>query len=163
MAIGDGGLISLGSVFFTVIVIGIGYVGLWIKYRSQKKEKTKEFYDMNSYDKAIQSLIIGVICFLAAFMSIAPRDIPFAMSDMTSEVNVISIIFLNPILFFFVEFSIVLMIGLYLGLFDQREKDIIALIKSIPSTIHENYGLFRLIVTIIFILTETILFLSLFR
>lgn len=45
------------NAFFGALILGIGYVGLWFKY----KIDNKNFYKLKTFDKTIQSLMIGVI------------------------------------------------------------------------------------------------------
>ena len=52
---------------YTVLIIGGGYSVLWGKFKFINSRiwipdnKKSDFYEMNSYDKALQSLIAGVI------------------------------------------------------------------------------------------------------
>lgn len=59
------------SAFFGALIIGVGYVGLWLKY----KIDNKDFYKLKAFDKTIQSLIIGVISFIftLSFFKLTPE------------------------------------------------------------------------------------------
>ena len=60
--------ISILPAIYTVLVIGAGYVALWIKDRVVvdtcpflPNKRKYQFYKMSAYDKAVQSLIVGVV------------------------------------------------------------------------------------------------------
>lgn len=61
---------TLFSVVYTAMIIGFGYMTLWVKFKFVnsdswiailKKDKKTEFYGMGSYDKAMQSLLAGIV------------------------------------------------------------------------------------------------------
>jgi hypothetical protein len=45
--------------FFGALILGVGYLGLWFKY----KIDNKNFYKLKTFDKTIQSLILGIFTF----------------------------------------------------------------------------------------------------
>jgi len=55
---------SLTVAFYGIIIIGVGYMGLWIKYDVFKTKGFNFYKDLPSYDKTIQSLILGTLTLL---------------------------------------------------------------------------------------------------
>lgn len=138
---------------FTVIIAGGGYSALWIKYRLLKD--TQKLYDLNAYDKAIQSLIWGVIAFLFSL----GWTINITKSTgiiITDESLVMNIILTSPYIFFFAYALTILAFGLYLSIYVLKEKKFYSFITSIPSIIANNFGTVRIFVSIAFAIIEII-------
>src|SRR3989338_6889269 len=48
------------TAYFGALIIGVGYLGLWFKY----KIDNRNFYELKAFDKTMQSLMLGMISFL---------------------------------------------------------------------------------------------------
>lgn len=81
------------AIIYGVLIIGSGYVGIWLK--KWFDHKTNEFYKMKSYDKTIQSIVIGIIVFMMTIVSV---QLPF---ELVSDPNkFVEFLMRTPSLFF---------------------------------------------------------------
>lgn len=107
------------SAFFGTLIIGVGYVGLWLKY----KIDNKDFYKLKAFDKTIQSLIIGVISFIftLSFFELTPETVSNEQQLMNFLLGKRFIIFINFIVVFYVVIFWVLSIDLTKKLYDIKK------------------------------------------
>ena len=52
--------INLFTLIFGVLIFGLGYIGIFVRYLIFKKN----FYELNIWDKSIQSIILGTFSFM---------------------------------------------------------------------------------------------------
>ena len=98
------------SAFFGTLTIGVGYIGLWLKY----KIDNKDFYKIKAFDKTIQSLIIGLISFIItlSFFTLTPETISNEQQLMNFLLGKRFIIIINFIVVFYIVIFWVLSIDL---------------------------------------------------
>lgn len=61
-------LTTLETVFVSFLIFGIGYTILFLSFK--KSKRTKIFYNINSFDKTMQSLILGFIMFIISSLTL---------------------------------------------------------------------------------------------
>ncbi len=99
---------NLFTIIFGTLIIGLGYVGLLLRYLFIGK--IKEFYlEFPIFDKIIQSIILGTISFIfnnAFFIKI---------KDISQEKEILNYIINNPTIFLYqFLFIIIIIYGLFI-------------------------------------------------
>ena len=110
MIIIDGEISALLPAVYSFLIIGSGYVVLWIKFKYVNSKTyaryrvRQDFYKMNPYDKAVQSLIAGIIVItITSFLSQTPYQ---TLSNLENLLNSNSLV-----LFLFFEFFVIFYLG----------------------------------------------------
>ena len=65
------------TAYFGALIIGVGYLGLWFKY----KIDNRNFYELKAFDKTMQSLMLGMISFLITFSCRAIMFLDISLKD----------------------------------------------------------------------------------
>lgn len=111
--------LNLFTLIIGVLIFGLGYTGLFIKYILEKKD----FYAMKLFDKIIQSIIIGTLSFLVTSNL-------FTKIDYTDESIVLNFIISHPIIFIYQTFFVlnfiyaIIIIKDYLWMLNDKIKNI---------------------------------------
>jgi hypothetical protein len=111
--------INLFSAIVTVLVIGVGYLGLSIKH----KLFNSDFKKLDTFDKIMQSLILGTITLIASIYFSIKQPI----LNMTQE-NIISYIIYNPSIFL-IQIGITIIIIEYWILGETAGKKLISILR----------------------------------
>ncbi|MFH1294776.1 MAG: hypothetical protein ABIH90_02430 [Candidatus Aenigmatarchaeota archaeon] len=97
----NGEITAIVPAVYTVLIIGVGYITLWAKYQLVNRSalllpsKKTDFYKLNPYDKAMQSLIAGlVVLSMSCLFSLTPYSVISNIENLLNSGK------LAPILYF---------------------------------------------------------------
>lgn len=93
--------INLFTIIFGTLILGLGYIGLFLRYLFFGKN----FYKLKIVDKIIQSIILGTISFVfvmrLGFLKIA---------EITNEQEILAYVIRNPSIFIYQFFFVMVFI-----------------------------------------------------
>jgi len=115
--------VNLFTIIFGTLILGLGYVGLLVRYLFLNKRK--EFYEMKIIDKIIQSLVIGTLSFILTIQLGFLR-----ISNLTTEGEIFSFLITRPTIFIYQFFFVIIFIY-FLLIGELYVKLIIKIISSL--------------------------------